>query len=285
MSEEQNTNPSSVSQQIQADSDVFGAGRDLTINNYYRSGSEYQQTHKAKLAHLPPWKRPMIWTGGAVVALVIAVAAQDPLLSHSYYSAVPSLGSLSLIEYRGTDELIVPIYNPQPADEQIQEIGVDIQFLPCALPQHRVVAPRPRPVKYAIDGDLGVLTGSAVVGVVTPESGADSGASIRAIGSVNTAGYCANEIKLGFRPPALLLGGKTTTLISVIMPKNNIFTISGQYRREVPDSNETPALKRARAFSVQIPNFTGGFWTATVTVRDSFGVQSSSCQMSANATC
>jgi hypothetical protein len=186
---------------------------------------------------------------------------------------------LSLAEYRGTDKLIVPIYNPQPVDEQVQEIGIDLQWLACPA-----VSSPPPSATYAIDGSLKVLAGGVVVGVVTPESGPGTGASVRAIGSVKTAGGCIAEVTLNFRPPALLLGGKTTTPISVVMPVNNTFTIS-KAAPDIAENKDVPAFANVPAGDFQIPDFTGAPWMAEITVRDNFGVQSSSCEISSATTC
>lgn len=290
MSSEQDGDQS-VNQETHADGDAISVGHNFTINHFYGTRRQRKRTNNAKLARPLSWKKPVIWVGGAVAALAVAVAAvlgisfaQDQPPSHSYSSAplaprsAPSLGSLSITESHGTDELVVPIYNPQSVDEQVQDMRVDVQWLACPT-----ATQPPPPAAYAFGGDLKVLAGHAVVGIVTPKSGADSGASIRAIGSVKVSGGCIVEVKLDFRPPALLLRGKATTVISVTMPNDNIFTLS-KATPVTADGQGIPAFTNVPTGDIQIPDFLG-VALMEITVRDSFGDQSSSCDMSQSTTC
>jgi hypothetical protein len=261
-----------VSQEISADRDAFGAGHDLTINNYYENRQESQKAHTAMLSPGPAWNIPLILAASATIAIGI-------ILLGAFFSPAPEsgiiLGSLSLAESRGSYELIVPISSRQSMGEQVEEISLDIQWS-CNL-----AVPGPPPHTYAVDGNVKVLGGNVIEGRVISEANSSGSEYVQAAGSLLDDG-CGDTLKLAFRPPALMLSSQAIVPISIVMPERNTFTFTKVTEFDGSISPEPSGR-------VQIPNFFANpriNVIASLAIKGSFGVQTTSCVIAApNSTC
>jgi hypothetical protein len=217
---------------------------------------QWQCSAKGKAA--PWWKRPAAWTAGVVSALVIAGAAaigsgigQDLLSAVSGDPPTATAGTLSITESGNAYNLLLPVFNPQPGDQQLREATLDVSwdYIPgCLAPAGT------RYYAYDVSGALGVEKGSAA-GIVSTTSGLTGRNLIQASGTLDE--ICLfGKLRLSFKPPALILPGKSTTLISVMVPMRmsvtNVNTSAG-----MPASNFEPrsaAHDDRPPVSLNIPN-------------------------------
>jgi hypothetical protein len=217
---------------------------------------QWQRSAEGKAA--PWWKRPLAWTAGVVSALVIAGAAaigsgigQDLISAASGNPPAPTAGTLAITESGSAYNLVLPVFNPQPGDQQLQEATLDVSwdyFPGCAAPAGT------RYYVYDVSGALNVEKGSAA-GIVSTTSGPTGRNLIQASGTLNE--ICLfGELKLSFKPPALILPGKSTTLIYVMVPMKMTVT-NGSTSTGMPASNSEPrsaAHYDRPPVSLNIPN-------------------------------
>lgn len=180
-------------------------------------------------------KRILVWAGGITTALLVAVATafgmgvgQDLFAiiagHHSPASAKsPTIGSLAITESHNNYQFVIPIFNSQPNDQQIREISLDVEWnwVDPSCNSGNVG----EGYGYSIGQNLTVGKGRTAVAPVTPVSGIGAGSAVLAVGtfmescpSGDLSGF--RDLSLAFRPPALILTGKETTIVYIVLPRD-----------------------------------------------------------------
>ncbi len=181
-------------------------------------------------------------------------------------------GSLSITESHGDYQFIVPIFNSQPDDQQLQIVGLELHWggFGCGGQIYQYRVSEKLTVKNTLEKGRRTFVGS-----VAAESGAAVGANVQAIGTVSDT--CGSNLSLAFRPPALIVTGKTTTIISIDLPEK--ISISSLSRDNTFDPAEPMHSVSIPSF-IENPNDNSVSYgmTATVAVQANSGAIMSACE-------
>jgi hypothetical protein len=182
-------------------------------------------------------------------------------------------GSLSITESHGSYQFIVPILNSQPNDQQLQEVSLHVGW---GEPIDTCDAPI---YLYKVGENLLVKKGSRkVVGSVVLESGVAVGSAVQASGNLSES--CGGgRLSLAFRPPALILKGKMTTIISIDLPEEisaaSLSAGSSGNAAEPPiHPVRIPNIIVQSNKTIQFP-----YMEAIVTVQTNSGARMSACEV------
>ena len=244
----------------------------------------------------PWWRKPLVWIGGIVTALVTAGVVAlgtgfgqhvSTLISNRSAPALPGLGSLSIAESNGLYKFIVPISGLQQTVAQVKSVNISVEWTEpsnsCGI--DNLASPN---YWYTIAPQLTIQAGHNVQGAVIPESGIAAGSTVRAVGSldatgsnefaatrgrpVNGEGQCKefHGLDLTFRPPALILAHNEEIFLSIALP------------REISASDGS-----SQRTKVEIPDFTKptGPMTTSISVQFPAGKETSSCKITTSSTC
>jgi len=242
---------------------------------------------QSNTSRVPWWRRPpLAWAGGIATTLVVAIVTafgtnigQSLSAGQHPSSSVepPAIGSLAITESQRDLQFTVPVFNPKPFYQQIQEVGLDIGWS-----KETVVCPassEPLTYVYNVGENLAVeKRDNAVFGSITPASGVDAGSATQARGRISAE--CEggiSDLNLTFSPPALILAGNSTTIMVIKLPETiSVKALSpSSFSPDLPASPIslpsiiiTSAHKSAHYF----------FMRATVSILTNTGIRMSACK-------